>query len=54
MLGWLILFGFFALCGLVSGLSGISSPVAVKIAGYLFTLLFVLGMLACAARSRAR
>ncbi len=54
MLGWMILFAFMALTGAVMGVAGDQVGASAEIAGLLFFVLFVLGLLTRVARGGAR
>jgi hypothetical protein len=54
MLGWMILFGFMTLCSGTLIFAGHSDFISVRIATFLFLLLFVIGLLTRAVRHRTR
>jgi uncharacterized membrane protein YtjA (UPF0391 family) len=53
MLGWMIVFAIMALFGTVLSITG-NAAASVRIAGFLFSSLFFLGLLTYAVRGRAR
>jgi hypothetical protein len=54
MLGWMILFALMALSGAVMALAGDQGGASVKMAGLLFFVLFLLGLVTRLARGGAR
>ena len=54
MLGWIILFALMPLGGAVTTLAGVQVGASVKMAGLLFSLLFLLGLLTRLAGGGAR
>jgi hypothetical protein len=53
MLGWLILFALMMVPGSVATVTGNPAAAAMQITSILFAFLFLIGLLALAARSRA-
>jgi uncharacterized membrane protein YtjA (UPF0391 family) len=53
MLGWMIVFALISAVGALSSISG-APAASMKIAGFLFASLFLLGLLTYAIRGRAR
>jgi hypothetical protein len=53
MLGWIILFAFMSLSGVVVSFFGHPAPMWIKTASFIFALLFILSLLTRAVRGRA-